>query len=42
MADESAPSPTRVRVWDVPTRLAHWLLVAGFALSWWTGDTGSL
>jgi cytochrome b len=36
------PSRTRVRVWDLPTRLVHWLLVAGVALSWWTGETGRL
>jgi len=24
-------------VWDLPTRLFHWLLVALFALSWWSG-----
>jgi cytochrome b len=42
MTDEPVPSRTRVRVWDVPTRLVHWLLVAGFALSWWTGETGRL
>ncbi|HEU4590702.1 MAG TPA: cytochrome b/b6 domain-containing protein [Steroidobacteraceae bacterium] len=42
MNDDAAPSPARVRVWDVPTRLTHWLLVAGFALSWWTGDSGRL
>jgi cytochrome b len=37
-----APARTRVRVWDLPTRLVHWLLVAGVALSWWTGETGRL
>jgi len=31
-----------VRVWDLPTRLVHWLLVAGVGLSWWTGETGRL
>jgi cytochrome b len=31
-----------MRVWDLPTRLVHWLLVVGIALSWWTGDTGRL
>jgi cytochrome b len=36
------PSRTRVRVWDLPTRLVHWLLVAGIAISWWTGETGRL
>lgn len=32
----------RVRVWDGPTRIAHWLMVILFGLSWWTGDTGRL
>jgi len=35
-------SRTRVRVWDLPTRLVHWLLVVGVALSWWTGESGRL
>jgi cytochrome b len=35
-------SRARVRVWDLPTRLVHWLLVAGVAASWWTGETGRL
>lgn len=26
----------RVRVWDLPLRLYHWLLVAMFALAWWS------
>ena len=42
MGDETAPSRTRVRVWDVPTRLAHWLIALGVGLCWWTGDTGRL
>jgi cytochrome b len=41
-AENPQPSRTRVRVWDVPTRLVHWLLVTGVALSWWTGETGRL
>ena len=31
-----------MRVWDLPTRLVHWLLVAGVGLSWLTGETGRL
>lgn len=31
-----------MRVWDLPTRLVHWLLVAGIGMSWWTGETGRL
>jgi len=42
MTDEDTPPGTRVRVWDVPTRLFHWLLVIGFGVSWWTGETGRL
>jgi len=32
----------RVRVWDGPTRIAHWLMASLFGLSWWTGKTGRL
>jgi len=42
MGDEPVPSRTRVRVWDVPTRLAHWLIALGVGACWWTGDTGRL
>lgn len=43
MIDEApASSRARVRVWDLPTRLVHWLLVVGIGLSWWTGETGRL
>ena len=27
-------------VWDLPTRLFHWALVACIAVAWWTGGTG--
>jgi cytochrome b len=42
MDETSVPSRTRVRVWDVPTRLAHWLMVLGVAASWWTGKAGRM
>lgn len=29
----------RVLVWDLPTRLFHWLLAASFAGAWLTGDS---
>ncbi|MDN0081585.1 cytochrome b/b6 domain-containing protein [Crenobacter sp. SG2305] len=29
-----------VRVWDAPTRLFHWSLVAGFAGMWYSGKQG--
>jgi cytochrome b len=32
----------RVLVWDIPTRLTHWLFVVLVALSWWTAKTGRL
>jgi cytochrome b len=28
----------RIRVWDVPTRLAHWAVVVLFGLCWWTAE----
>jgi cytochrome b len=32
----------RVRVWDVPTRIVHWLMVILIAASWWTAENGNL
>lgn len=37
IADEEAAPPPRIRVWDLPTRLFHWLLVILFAVQWWSG-----
>lgn len=31
---------TSIRVWDLPTRLFHWLLVALFGFSWWSAENG--
>ena len=45
---DSEPRPSsslesaRVRVWDIPTRLTHWLIVVLVALSWWTAETDRL
>lgn len=33
---------TSTRVWDVPTRLLHWLLVGLFGFSWWSAETGAM
>lgn len=33
----SAGTVGRLRVWDLPTRLMHWLLVASIGVCWWTG-----
>lgn len=30
---------TKLRVWDLPVRLGHWLMVGGFALAWLTGES---
>ncbi len=27
-----------VRIWDLPVRLFHWLIVLLFAFSWWSGE----
>ena len=29
----------KILVWDLPTRVGHWLLVASFAVAWLTGDS---
>lgn len=36
-----ASTPAKVRVWDVPVRLFHWLLLALLGFSWWSGDQGN-
>ena len=37
-AEAVAPMATRrQRVWDAPTRIMHWLLVAFLGACWWTG-----
>lgn len=33
---------TSIRVWDLPTRIVHWLLVALLPLSWWTAKSGRM
>ena len=38
----SDSAPTRVRVWDLPTRIVHWSMVLLFAVSWWTAEEGEL
>lgn len=30
---------TKILVWDLPTRVGHWLLVATFAVAWLTGES---
>jgi cytochrome b len=31
-----------VRVWDIPTRIVHWLVVVLVAFSWWTAESGRM
>ena len=31
-------APQRIRVWDLPTRLTHWMLVLMFVASWATAE----
>lgn len=38
---ETAQSAVQ-RIWDLPTRLTHWLLVGLFGFSWWSGENGEL
>jgi len=38
MTEGAAPAP-RIRVWDVPVRACHWLIVLFVAASWWTAET---
>ena len=37
-AEAAAAPPPKAAVWDLPTRLFHWLLVALIALSWWSAE----
>jgi len=34
--------PVRARLWDWPTRLVHWALVALIGFSWWAAETDRL
>lgn len=36
------PDKVARRVWDLPTRLFHWLLVGTIAFAWWTAETGHM
>jgi len=47
MTDVDSPPPSpegaaRIRVWDLPTRITHWLVALLVAISWWTAETGRL
>ncbi len=36
--NSQAEATKKVKVWDVPTRLFHWLIVVLFAFSWWSAE----
>jgi cytochrome b len=35
-----AATAHKIKVWDVPVRLFHWLLLGLVGFSWWSGDAG--
>jgi cytochrome b len=37
MDETASPTPEKLRIWDGPTRIMHWLLVVLIAACWWTG-----
>ncbi|MGV7215392.1 cytochrome b/b6 domain-containing protein [Bradyrhizobium sp. UFLA05-112] len=40
---ETAPADTTdLKVWDLPVRVMHWLLVIGICVCWWTGANNEL
>lgn len=38
----AAAAPVRARLWDGPTRIVHWAIVALVAFAWWSGDSDHL
>ncbi|MDP3173550.1 MAG: cytochrome b/b6 domain-containing protein [Phenylobacterium sp.] len=44
MAAGSAPTVARpkARLWDAPTRIVHWALVALIGFSWWSAEAGRM
>ena len=40
--DEAEPAAVKQPVWDLPTRLFHWTLVALIGFSWWTAEEHQL
>lgn len=33
---------TRTRIWDLPTRVFHWLLAGLFCFSWWSAENAHM
>ena len=40
--DIAAVAPVKAAVWDLPTRLFHWLLAALIGFSWWSAEEEQL
>ncbi|HYS47001.1 MAG TPA: cytochrome b/b6 domain-containing protein [Rhizomicrobium sp.] len=40
--DKTGSGMGLLRVWDLPVRVMHWLLVASIAVCWWTGINNEL
>lgn len=40
MTNSNKSSSTSVKIWDVPIRVFHWLIVAAIAFLWWSGESG--
>jgi cytochrome b len=36
------PEAIHARLWDGPTRIVHWALVALIGFAWWSGETGHM
>jgi cytochrome b len=41
-SDEPVTPRIRLKIWDGPTRIVHWLLVGLVGLAWWTGKSNRL
>jgi cytochrome b len=39
---DRAPAGRRIKVWDAPTRIAHWSIVILFGLAWWTQQSDKM
>lgn len=37
---KSIATPGKLKVWDLPVRLFHWLLLVLVGFSWWSGEQG--
>ncbi|CAN7142912.1 cytochrome b/b6 domain-containing protein [Phenylobacterium sp. LjRoot225] len=42
MRDSSSAPVVPARLWDGPTRIVHWALVASIGFAWWAGETGRM